>query len=239
MNLKSLILSKELKNSLFVIFLLTLIFGFNDKQNIFVLNSWLRNLLLVFALVGITVLVHLFSAKISANFLGQEAELKVLSAKVPKFISKKSVSFPLASIFGFLLTLISLGNLYFTAIFTIAVKKIPRLGKGFELYEKKESLIYFWALMGNLILIIIFNLIHFKMGVLINTWFLIWNLLPIPGLVGSRLFFNNKELYIFFVVLFVLIVFFIGKINLILLLILSIIIAFFVMLFWFFKIQYK
>ena len=47
MNLKSSVLSRELKSSLWIIFVLTLIFGFNDGRDSFVFSSWIGLLVLI------------------------------------------------------------------------------------------------------------------------------------------------------------------------------------------------
>lgn len=254
MNLKSLISSRELKHSIWIIVILTLIFGFNDKSKVFVFSHWLYNLFSVFILVVITTLAHIIGAKLSANTLSQEAELNIVKVKGLKFnifnlrieekfdwniFGFKIKYIPFGIIIGLFFMLLSYGTFYFTAISTIIVKRIPRMGKGFYLTENKEALIYFWALVANLILIIIFGWLNIKTGVLINAYFVFWNLLPIHGLLGSKIFFNNKTLYIFFLIFSLLFLLFVGKISLILLLIFGVIIAFFVMLFWFFKMEYK
>ena len=254
MNLKSLISSRELKHSIWIIIILTLIFGFNDKRDVFVLSYWLYNLFSVFILVVITILAHMIGAKLAANALNQEAELNVVSLKGLKFnilgarvdekfnwniFGFKIKSVPFSAIIALFLMIMSYGSFYFTAVSTIVVNKIHRLKRGFELTENKEALIYFYSLVANLILIVIFSWLKIDFGVLINTYFVFWNLLPIHGLLGSKIFFNNKTLYIFFLVFALIFLLFIGKINLILLLIFGIIIAFFVMLFWVFKMEYK
>lgn len=253
MSLKSLISSRELKHSIWIIIILTLIFGFNDKSKIFVFNNWIYNLFLVFVLVVITILAHMIGAKLAASSLGQEAELNivgvkglkinVLGARIEEKFNWNIFGFkvkyiPFSAIIGLFFMLLSYGVFYFTAVSTIVVNKIPRLGKGFHIHENKEALIYFWALVANLILIVIFSWLKIDFGVLINTYFVFWNLLPIPGLLGSKIFFNNKTLYIFFLVFALIFLLFFSKINLILLIIFGVIIAFFVMMLWFFKFEY-
>jgi len=234
MNLKSLTLSKELKHSLIAVFILSLVFGFNDGRDIFVFGLWLNNFVYVFILVTITVLVHIIVAKLVANKLGQDAGISLLSSK-----NKRFGEIPFSPILALVLMLISRGMLYFTAVSTIIVKKSPRLSKGFYLNESKEALIYFWALVSNIILIIIFNFLDIKTGVLINSYFLFWNLLPIPGFIGSKIFFHNKTLYILFLIFALLFLLLFNKVNLILLIIMLIAAAFLVMILWILKKEYK
>ena len=254
MNLKLLISSKELKHSIWIIVILTLIFGFNDGRDNFVLSSWLYNLFSIFLLVVITILAHMIGAKLAASKLGQEAELEVVGIKSTKFnflwwrveekfewnvFGFKIKAIPFSSIIGLLFMLMSYGTFYFTAVSTIIVKRSYRLGRGFELGENKEALIYFWALVANLVLIVIFNSLNIGMGVVIGSYFVLWNLLPIHGLLGSKIFFNNKTLYVFFLIFTLLFLLFFTKINFILLLILAVVVAFLVMVFWIFKMESK
>ena len=253
MNLKSLISSREIKHSIWIVLILTLIFGFNDGKDVFVLGSWLGNLFSVFILVVITILAHMIGAKLAANRLGQEAEVEVVSMRGLKFnvlgarvdekfdwniFGFKVKYIPFSTILGFLIMIMSYGTFYFSAVSTIVVKKIPRLSKGFELGENREALIYFWALVANLVLIVIFNSLGIKFGVVIGSYFVLWNLLPIHGLLGSKMFFNNNTLYVFFLVFTLLFLLLFAKINLILLIILAIVVAFLIMMFWIFKMEY-
>ena len=85
MNMKLLISSKELKHSIWVVIILTLIFGFNDGKDNFIWGTWLYNLFSVFILVVMTILAHMIGAKLAANRLGQEAEVEVVSMRGLKF----------------------------------------------------------------------------------------------------------------------------------------------------------
>lgn len=253
MNQKLLISSRELKHSIWVVVLLTLIFGFNDGRAIFDWGPWLSNLFSILVLVVITILAHIIGAKLAAKKLGQEAELAVVSVKELKFnvlgarvdqrfdwniFGFKLKSIPFSTLLGLLFMLMSYGTFYFTAISTIVVKKLPRLNKGFVLAENKEALIYFWALVANLILIVIFSSLNFSTGVMIGSYFVLWNLLPIHGLLGSKIFFNNKTLYIFFLVFTLLFLLLFTRMDFILLVILAAVIAFLVMIFWIFNREY-
>ena len=172
MNMKSLISSRELKHSIWIVVILTLIFGFNDGKDVFVWGSWLGNLFSVFILVVITILAHMIGAKLAAIKLDQEAELEVLgmrSLNLNLFAMRVEEKFdwkilgyrikfiPIGAILGFLIVLMSYGTFYFTAVSTIIIKRVYRLKSGFGLYEDKEALIYVWALVANLVLLVIFN----------------------------------------------------------------------------------
>ena len=238
MNLKSSISSKEVSHSIWIVVILTLVFGFNDGRDVFVLSNWLYNLVNVFVLVCVSILATIIAAKITASHFGEEAELKILGInKSFNLLGFKIKSIPITAIIAFVLMIVSRGIIYFTSIFTIDVSKKSNFGK--VLYENREALIYFWALMANLALIVVFNYLNVELGVLINMWLLIWNILPIPGFLGSKIFFNNKILYIFFLVFALLLMIFTGKINTILLLVLALLIGFLVMVWWIFMKEYK
>lgn len=253
MNMKSLISSRELKHSIWIVIILTLIFGFNDGKDIFVWSSWFSNLFSVFVLVVITILAHMIGAKLAAIKLDQEAELEVLGMKslnLNIFAARIEEKFdwnifgyrvrfiPIGAILGFLFMIMSYGTFYFTAISTIILKKSPRLRKGFNLWENKEALIYVWALVANLILLVIFNSLNIEFGVIINSYFILWNLLPIPGFLGSKIFFNNKMLYVFFLIFSLFFLVFFTSMDLILLILLAGLIGFLIMMFWVFKKEY-
>ena len=254
MNMKSLISSRELKHSIWIVVILTLIFGFNDGKDVFVWGFWLSNLFSVFILVVITILAHMIGAKLAAYKLGQEVELEVLGMKglnLNLFAMRVEEKFdwnifgyrvrfiPMGAILGFLFTLMSYGTFYFTAVSTVIIKRVHRLRSEFELREDKEALIYVWALVANLVLLVIFNSLNIEFGVVINSYFILWNLLPIPGFLGSKIFFNNKSLYVFFLIFSLFFMVFFTRIDFILLLILAVVIGFLIMMFWIFKKEYS
>ena len=252
MNLKSLMSSKELNHSLWAVVILTLVFGFNDGNEFFIFSDWIYHLLLVFILVAITVLATIIGAKTAARYLGEDAELRILGVKGINFnifsahvegkfnwniLGFKIKYIPLSPILAFILMLISRGTIFFTSIFTIVIKKSSNFGKSMN--ENREALIYFWALIANMILIVVFDFLGIGFGVLINTYFIFWNLWPIPGFLGSKIFFNNKMLYVFFFIFSIIFLIFVGNINIILLLVFASLIAFLTMILWIFKKEYK
>lgn len=252
MNLKSLISSKELNHSLWAVIILTLVFGFNDGNETFIFNQWIYNILLVFMLVAITVLANIVGAKFAAKYFGEEVELRILGVKEINFnvlyahveekfnwniLGYKIKYIPFSSILALFLMILSRGTIYFTSIFTIILKKSSNFGK--SLNESKEALIYFWALISNMILIVAFDFLDIKLGVLINTYFIFWNLWPIPGFLGSKIFFNNKILYVFFFIFSIIFLILAGNINIILLLIFASLMGFLTMMLWIFKKEYK
>jgi len=246
--------SKELRHSLWVIIILSIIFGFNDGNEFFVWSLWLSNLFRVLVLVGITVFVHIISAKLAASRFDQKAELRLWGIDKIKFrflvkvntkikwdiLGFKIRSLPVGVFIGFLLTLMSYGTFYFTALSTIILNKVQRIGSDFlYLREKNEALIYFWSLVGNLVLISIFSLFGVGEGVRIGSYFVLWNLLPISNLLGAKIFFNNKILYVFFLGFTLFFLLLLGIFNLAWLIVISLFFAFLLTLWYFFKIEYK
>jgi len=246
--------SEELRDSIWVIVILAIIFGFNDSSEVFTWGAWLSNLLRVLVLCAITIFVHVVCAKLAANHFDQKAELRIWGINRLKFrflgtrvnmevkwniLGFKINYLPFGAMIGFLLTLMSMGTFYFTAISTIVIDKINRIGGEFYLREKNEALIYFWSLVGNLGLVALFGLLGITQGVAIGSYFVLWNLLPISDLLGAKIFFNNRILYVFFLVFSLLFLLLFGLVNIFWTIIICLFFAFMLALWYFFKIEYK
>ena len=59
MKKKSLGLSREVKHFIIALFVLTIVFAFNDKEPTFIASKWIGNFIYVFFLVFITLLINL------------------------------------------------------------------------------------------------------------------------------------------------------------------------------------
>ncbi len=185
--------------------MLSLVFGFNDDQPIFNLNNYLLNLLKFFILSLIVLLIHNFIQKFYSDKIGAFTELKLWSSnpslRFGRFKSK--FYFPNGIIFPLLITILSLGQIYFTAPVSteIQVKPAYRIGKKFtRLTEFELAKVASVAPLTHIILAVILNLFSIpllKDLALINTMLSLSLMLPLPGLLGSTIFFSSKPLYIF------------------------------------------
>ncbi|MFH1210011.1 MAG: hypothetical protein V1663_04450 [archaeon] len=234
-------LSKEVKTLLLAVIVLTLIFAFNDNKPSFILSNWLSNLFLVLFLVIITLLFHIAGVKLAANYFDQEARFKFWHIKQFYFTEKRHLPlpFPIGIIIALFFTLISNGTSFFTAITTFEISNKKRIGRSFpNISEKEIAFICFWGIFANLVLLMFFKFINIPQGVLINSWFIIWNLLPITDLMGSQMFFSYRILYLFFLFFIIIFLLLISFISLPFTLVISILISIVLIIIYFYFREY-
>ncbi len=201
---------KEIKTILIIIIILTFIFGFNDNKGEFVLENWLLNLFYVFILVSLTILFNVLGYKLTAKYLGTEAEIKIWNSDVfrEKFQFTKMYRYILTPVLPVLITLFSNGKLFFSCLSTFDIKNETLYGKKFlKLSYLNIGLIAVGGLFFNFILMIFFKLLNLDKGVLINAWFIFWNLLPLSNLPGAKIFFASRIMYLFSLIFFILNIF--------------------------------
>lgn len=212
MKMVSLKFSKETKSLIYVIFILGLVFGFNDGLGSFVFSIWFNNFILNLMLISIVVLTFFVSIKLISNFFNYESKFCVW--KLKQYSYSKKAHFPIKYINNFhlgtfialVVTLISNGILYFTAIFIVKFKEKKKIGKE-RIYLKgfTKAAILSIAILIMLILNLLFKVGGIERGFLIGFWFIIWNLMPVGSLIGSKIFFGSRVLYfglLIFVLLF-------------------------------------
>ena len=208
--------SKETKTFIIVTIVLTLIFAFNDNKQSFVFLQWFSNFLYTLILVIITLSIHILGIKLASSYFKQDSRFKLWDFTQFLFAEKRHFKKPLPiGIFvSLLITLMSNGAIFFTAISTFQTSHKKTIGRKFpNISEREIALIGIYSLLANLILLIIFKLLGIQQGLLINSWFILWNLLPISDLIGSQIFFGSRTLYffsLFFILLFLL---FISTLN--------------------------
>ncbi len=222
MKMVSLKFSEETKSLIYIILILGLVFGFNDGSGSFVFSNWLNNFLSTLILVAVVVLTFFVGMKIASKLFNYGVEFGVWELKYYGFSEEskfpykvKIVGFeifrlnfllPIGIIIALLITLISNGILYFTAIFTVKFKEKKKIGKE-RIYLKgfTKAAILSIVVLIMLILNLLFKVGGIERGFLIGFWFIIWNLMPVGSLIGSKIFFGSRVLYfglLIFVLLF-------------------------------------
>jgi len=188
-----------------IILLLTLIFGFNDNREEFVFSSWFTNLIITCILVSLIFLIHVFGLKLAAKYYGTELKMKIWNSqkfKAVKTFSKKLLLIYTTPILNILVMLFSNGRIYLSSVFSFDVKK-ETLGRKFQyLTYFNIANIVFFGLLFNLILMWIFKLINFDLGLKISFWFILFNLLPVSELPGAKILAGSVTFYIFNVIFF-------------------------------------
>lgn len=232
---------RECKSIFIIILILTFIFGFNDGKPVFVLKDWLLNLIYVFVLVCLTVLVNTFGYKLISKHLGTKIEIKVWN--LDKFQEKirfsKVPSYLISPILPVLITLFSYGKLFFTPVSTFEIKNLDVYGKKFQkLTYFNIGLIVIWGLFFNLILMIIFKALSLEKGILISSWFIIWNFLPISNLPGAKIFIGSRVLYISSLIFFIVNIFLIQTMPVVTSLIISLFLSILFSIVYYYLIEY-
>jgi len=186
---------REIKTIFGIILILVFIFAFNDNSDKFVLKNWVLNFIYVFILVSLAVLFNTLGYKLTAKYLGAEIEVKIWNSQKfqDKFSLRRLGGYILSPVLGILVTLFSNGTKFFTAVNTLTYFNV--------------GMIAFGGLFFNFILMVFFKILTLDKGVLINSWFIMWNLLPISELPGAKIFFASKIMYFFSLIFFVINVF--------------------------------
>jgi len=102
-----------------------------------------------------------------------------------------------------LLSLVSRGYLFWMPLLEFDIKVLPeRVSRRHGLYrftqatEWHMALIVMWGIIANLILAIIGYLLGYNSFARLNIYYAIWNIVPISGLDGTKLFFGSRPLWV-------------------------------------------
>jgi len=254
MKMVSLKFSKEIKDLIYVIIVLGIIFGFNDGGSGFAFSNWISNFISTLILVCIVVLTFFVGIKLSSILFNYSVEFSVwrlrhyffsTKAKFPMNFRFFGLRFNLnnlhfGTILSLFLTLISNGLFYFTSIFTFSAKDQKKIGKD-KVYLKDftEMGISLISLFLVLFLIIVFKIIGIERGVIVGSWFIIWSLIPFGPLIGAKIFFGSRTLYIGTVAFMILFLSIVSAIPFILSLLIAVLFAFIILIVYFLKIEYS
>ncbi len=229
---------KEIQSILIVAFIAAFIFSFNEWgiEN-FNITLGIQNLILAFVFCLIIYTVHAFSQKFTANFYDHDVEFTYISMKKKIAEIRKTINIPIGPLLTLLITLISNGKFIFLILnsFNLKTNKTRRLGhKWVNIKEFEEAQIALAGPLSNILILILFKILTplsgvFSKGMFIASTIAIFNMLPIPKVDGSRIFFGSRPLYVaslIFIIIFVILIFQLSVLQtLILALLLSLIIG--------------
>ncbi len=207
------------KWSLFVyILILTLVFAFNDGQEKFELGFWIVNFLKVLVIVAIGAFVHDLGHDLFCRKYGFNSEFRLWGmkriwfSKHPQFPRSYNIfgknlkvyQFPLGVVLALLVMLLSNGKLFWAAVsgYGLIVEKAHRLGKKFvEVTDFEEAKIALAGPMFLLLLAIVLKIFNgggmFDQVILIYSYMVVYDMLPLPGLDGSKVFWGSRPLFAF------------------------------------------
>ena len=233
--------SREIKAIIIIILILTIIFGFNDNKPEFILKDWLLNLLYVLILVSMIILFNALGYKLVAKYLGAEIEIKVLNSHVfkGKFRLLKLYKYVFKPVLPVLITLFFNGKFFFTPIGTFDIKDYNIFGRKFpKITYFNHGLIAAGGLFFNFILMLIFKLAGLDKGILISSWFIVWQLLPFSNLPGAKIFLASRTLYVFSLIFFIGNILLIQSLPVIYAIILSLLVSIILAVIYFYFLEY-
>ncbi len=220
---------KEQFHLIISVLILTLVFGFDDGAQTFVLRHWFLNLILMFLFIVVALFFREFVVKFFAKRHDARSEYEIWRMKRFWFSGETKKGVPIGIIFSIIFTLGSLGKFFFAAIgiHNLTEYKSSRVGrKQATLNYFEEAQIVAMGILSSLFLAIIgvivgiiFNIDMTKF-VNINFFIALFNMLPLSQLDGAKIFFGSIFLYIF-IALFVIVAFLLINFSLILSLILA------------------
>ncbi len=183
------------KRDIFIsVLVVAFIFAYDDKQPTFVLAHWLLNYLMTLLIVAITVLAFDGAMKVAALQQGFRAEYRM---------------WPMGLAIGVIITLLTKGRFYVIlpgGLFLHHMMML-RLGKyRYGINTIAQGTIATAGPVANLILATISLFFAAQLHVMpaffgyfamINFWFMIYQLLPIPRINGIHIFFMSRLAYVF------------------------------------------
>jgi len=201
---------KEIKHISLASLVLALVFGFDDKAPTFVLVHWLSNYFYILILVLIALLVHECAHKLVAKKYNYKTEYSLWEIKrygfARKAIAAKNIPIGilLALFFIFFSAALSNGSLLvpFAAVGTFTLIKTKVIGKTYSPVE--EIKISLAGPLTNIALAIIF--LPFQTFSFINAVLAVYDLLPLPSLDGSKIFFKSRIIFMFVFILALLVI---------------------------------
>lgn len=170
------------------------------------LNAFLYALLAIL----IAILANIFIKKITAYYLDSEIEMNIWSikryGKKAHWHFKKD--FPAGAFFPIIITVLTMGYVYWMANFTFEVKpKVYRAAKRWGLYAFSEMTEWHIALIAasgiaiNLILAVAGYLAGFPDFARYNIYFAAFNLIPFSDLDGNKILFGSMIMWSFLAII--------------------------------------
>jgi len=219
---------EEVKGLTLAIVILSFVIGFNDGSETFELVPWLFNFINCLLVITLSLLVRETAHRIFAIRSGHKVEFKVWPVGLGLALAASVLSYgkiPILVYGGFLASYVPRQRLgYF------------RYGLSFQ----NLATVALWGNLSSVLLALFFKIAYtfipnplIQTAILVNIMLACLNMLPIPPLTGSQIFFASRTYYIFSLSLIVaasLMIFFLDSI--LLTIIGSLLIAGFVALIW-------
>jgi len=198
------------------VIVLIIVFGFDDGSTTFSGSHWGWNLLEVVLLVIIVYGAYIFAQKLVASRHNAHTEYSLWMLghlRWKTYMQKDNrPRWPVGIVIAVVLTLLTVGKFYFTALGSSIIKsdKVKRTGRKYtNVSEYESALILLAGPLAVAILLFIGNWLYlsgFSVDnlVVISLFVFIWNFVPFPGIDGSKILSYSRPAYIFALVVFLL-----------------------------------
>ena len=199
-------MDEELRTILVSAVILGFVFSFDEITILSAPLVFIGNLIKFFILSLIALFIHNKVQKYYALKVGATTKISLWKSRLTFrffYFEKKLTNLPYGAIYPVLVTLLSRGQIFFAATTTTEEKVVPayRLGRRYlKLAGFERAKIAVIAPLTHIIIAIILRLIDIPIlndFALVNSMMAISAMLPLPGLLGSTVFFESKPLYIF------------------------------------------
>jgi hypothetical protein len=201
---------REIKHFFIAVLVIALAFGFDDGSELFSAVSWITNFVVAFISVLFCYGLYLFAQKKMAEKHGVRLEYSLWFMEKFWFGEKKrkygvKPKFYIGVVLSVVLTFISSGLFPFTGLgeSKLIEKVAQRTGRKFKrVTDYETALIYLagpFALTIFMLILSWLKIFGFEVGnlIFISVMIVLFNLVPIPSLDGSKIFFSSRVIYVF------------------------------------------
>lgn len=231
----------ELKHLLISVLVLAVLYLYNKLPSITDASDFLVILIQGFLIFAIALFANMIFKKLVARAYDHKVEYRVWSIKRIWFteseislgvLGKVTKEIPIGIIIPLLVSLISGGVIIFSAVGVFILTSQMKVASGRErpyITEYETAKIAFIGPLTNLGIALIFSffLPYFDVREIINLniWMAVFNMIPLPNLDGSQIYFGGRAFYIFCLVFTILVGLALTNISFILALILAVVLA--------------
>jgi len=212
-------MSNQIRDFIITVLVVSFVFAFDDKQNLFQAGLWLGNFLRVAVSVSVVVLVHYFGHKWVARRYGTDVIHKVWTIKRYGFQKKAHFpvkldflgltiipikSFPLGPVLAVIVSFLSNGKLFFTPVEAIDIKSDEhrRVGRWrIKVLESETARIALAGPAANIFFAFIIQSFNhsgmFDKIILMSCLYATYHMIPWSQLDGAKILFGSAYLYVF------------------------------------------
>jgi hypothetical protein len=205
---------KELKDFIIAVFVIALVFAFNDGSDVFEWNYWLTNYFNFIFISAIALFINVSAKKIYSNSIGAISTFKLWGMRRINLYKggKTKGDIYIGIILAMIITLFSAGELFFPIVgitfATVALKSDRAQRKFRQLTDLEFARIHAIGPIASIILALLLSplkeILFFSSIIKVSYIIGILSLIPLPQLDGFTLLLSSRMLYFFTIVFSVL-----------------------------------